>query len=114
MNERSIAQSLLRRIELHARRRHASQVRRIAICVGELSGADAELLASTFAALRERTVCHSAILDVRRVEARWACPSCSHAIARGAALRCERCGAVAALVDGGDVVLERIDIAVAT
>ncbi len=114
MNERSIAQALLRRIEAHVRRRHASRVRLIALSVGELSSVEPDLLVRAFGELRAQTVCHSAAVEIERVAARWACSSCATEVRRGAVLRCEACGSAATLTHGGDVVLERIELEVAT
>lgn len=113
MSERSIVLALLGRIEREAQRRNATRVRRVKVRIGEMSGVDADLLAAAFAAGAERTVCHGAELQVHRVPARWICPRCGIDIPRGAALRCDRCGAPALLREGNEMEIEQIDVEVA-
>jgi hydrogenase nickel incorporation protein HypA/HybF len=113
MSERSVVAALLGRIEREAQRRNATRVRRVEVRIGEVSGVDPDLLAAAFAAAAERTVCHGADLRVRRVAARWACPSCGSDVAPGAVLRCARCGGPARLEEGGEVELERVEMELA-
>lgn len=114
MSERSIVLELLSRIEREAQRRNATRVRRVTVRIGEISGVDADLLVAAFTAGAERTVCHGAELQVRRVAARWSCPRCGIDLARGAVLRCERCRVPALLREGNEMEIEQIDIEVAT
>jgi hydrogenase nickel insertion protein HypA len=113
MHEYAIVQALLERIEREADARGASQVVRLHVRIGELSGVDAELLATAYGVFREGTICAGAELMIREVPARWACPACERRIARGEILRCPECGLPARLAEGEEIVLDRIEMEVA-
>ncbi len=113
MHEYSIVSALLERVEAEARAREATAVHHLRVRVGEVSGVETELLASAYELFRERTLCAAADLEIVAVPARWACPSCEREIARGAVLRCEECTLPARLVDGDEILLERIEMEVA-
>lgn len=113
MSEQSVVLALLGRIEREAQRRNATRVRRVTVRIGELSGVDPDLLAAAFAAGAEGTVCHGAELQVLRTAAAWSCPSCRIDVARGAPLRCARCGTPATLREGNEMELEQVDFEVA-
>jgi hydrogenase nickel incorporation protein HypA/HybF len=112
LHEYSIASSLLRLAEEHAQKHGAARVLRLEICVGELSGVEVPLLETAWGIVRERSVCEAAELSVRTPAARWECPSCGEPVARGLALRCTRCELPARLAEGGEMVLERIEMEV--
>ena len=113
MHEYSIVQALLAQVEREASAHRAVAVRRLEVSIGELSGGEADLLATAYDTFRERSVCEGAELAIRRVAARWACPSCTRDIARGELLRCPSCGVPAQLAGGDEIVLERIEMEVA-
>ncbi len=113
MHEYSIIQALLSRIEEEAGRREARAVTRVRISIGELSGVETELLATAYRTFRERTICENAPLEILPVAARWACPRCERAIARGRILKCPDCDLPARLTEGEEIVLERIEMEVA-
>ena len=108
MHEYSIGQALMDRIEIEASARGATAVHRVRLTVGEVSGIEPELLASAFEILRERTICQHAVLDISRIPARWACPTCTTAIQAGGVLRCPACGEAARLVGGDEIVLAQL------
>ncbi len=110
MHEYSIVQALLDRVEQTARARGSSRVHRVRISIGELSGVEIELLRTAYDTIRRRTMCDDAELEVRRVEARWQCPTCAAPIAAGAALRCKACGTAARLVCGDEIILDQIEM----
>jgi hydrogenase nickel incorporation protein HypA/HybF len=113
MHEYSIIQALLERIEEEARRREARAVTAVRVAIGELSGVETELLATAYRTFRERTICEAAPLEIVPVAARWTCPRCQRAIAKGRALTCVACGLPARLLEGEEIVLERIEMEVA-
>jgi hydrogenase nickel incorporation protein HypA/HybF len=113
MHEYSIASALLRQAEEHAQKHGAARVLRLEICVGELAGVEIPLLETAWGLVRERSLCAGAALRVRSLPARWACSRCEAPVARGLALRCERCRAPARLSEGDELVLERIEMEVA-
>jgi hydrogenase nickel incorporation protein HypA/HybF len=112
MHEYSIVQALVERVGAEARARGATAVHRVAVRIGELSGVEPELLATAYDTFRERTVCDRAELDLQVVAARWACPGCGRAIARGDVLTCASCALPALLVQGDEIMLDRIEMEV--
>lgn len=112
MHEYSIVQALIERVDTEVRARGATGVHRLTVRIGELSGVEAELLSTAYDTFRERTVCERAELDLEIVPARWACPDCGGAIARGAVLTCPSCAMPARLVQGDEIRLDRIEMEV--
>ena len=112
MHEYSIVQALIERVAAEARARHAGAVHRLSIRIGELSGVEVDLLTTAFATFRERTICEGAELVVQRVAARWECPGCGNAIGRGNLLTCPGCAVPARLVQGDEIMLDRIEMEV--
>jgi hydrogenase nickel incorporation protein HypA/HybF len=113
VHEYSLVQSLVGRVEAEARARRAVAVHRVVVSVGELSGVDPDLLRTAYDTFRAGTGCERAELEVRRVEAGWACPSCRRRLPRGAPLACPECGRPAELPPGaGEIILERIEMEV--
>jgi len=110
MHEYGLVGALIERVEAEARAHGAWQVARVHVGIGAMAGVDPELLARAYETFRERTVCAHAPLEVRRVAARWACPRCEGTLERGAILRCPQCGIPARLVEGEDLILERIEL----
>jgi len=113
VHEYSIVGALIERIEQLARERRAKAVHGILVSIGELSGVEPDLLVTAYETFRERTICEGAKLTILPVVARWDCPECGQAIARGAVLECPRCGRPARLAAGDEIVLERIEMEVA-
>lgn len=113
MHEYSIVQALLERVREQADAHGASAVHRLRVRVGELSGVEIELLQSAYELFRERSICDGAALEVVPVAARWVCPDCGRTIARGEVLRCAVCALPARLVEGDEIVLERVELEVA-
>lgn len=112
MHEYSIIDALLREIDAAARSRGAVAVHRIELAIGDLSGVERDLLALAFDAFRENTICATADLAIRQVAARWECPRCAIAPDDGGYLRCPTCGGPARLADGGEIILERLEMEV--
>jgi hydrogenase nickel incorporation protein HypA/HybF len=113
MHEYSLIQSLVARVEAEARARRAVAIHRVVVKVGELSGVDPELFRTAYDTFRAGTLCASAALEMRQVEAAWRCPACRRPIERGAVLTCPTCGTPAALADDSDAIwLETIEMEV--
>ena len=112
MHEYSIVQALLERVEAEARARGATAVHRLLVRIGELSGVEVELLTTAYDTFRARTICEHAALEVQAVPARWACGRCGGTIRRGDLLQCPRCAVPASLVEGGEIMLDRIEMEV--
>lgn len=113
MHEYSIVAALVEQVGQQVAAHGAESVRRVVVSIGELSGVDAGLLASAYDVFREKTICDGAELEIRRVDASWACGSCGRRIERGAILRCTECGSPARLEAGDEIFLERIEMEVA-
>jgi hydrogenase nickel insertion protein HypA len=112
MHEYSLVSSLIERVQREAAKHAATRVHRVQVRVGEISGVEIELLRTAYEMCREKTVCEGATLDVTLEEARWVCPRCDTAVARGARLACGACGEAARLVAGDALVLDRIEMEV--
>ena len=112
MHEYSIVQALLERVNAEARARGATAEHRLSVRIGELSGVEGELLTTAYDTFRQRTICEGAELELQIVPARWACPACGGAIARGAVLTCPSCALPARLVLGDEFLLDRIEMEV--
>ena len=113
MHEYSIVQALLDRVKAEAEAHGATAVHRVRVRIGELSGVEVELLKSAYELFRERSVCAAADLEVVSAAARWICEGCGREIPSGEPLRCADCGLAAHLADGGEIVLERVELEVA-
>jgi hydrogenase nickel incorporation protein HypA/HybF len=113
MHEYSLAQALIARVEREARLRSAVAVRRLRVRIGELAGVERDLFESAYATCREGTVCADAELRVQPVRVRWACSACGRSLGSGGALRCPGCRCPARLLEGDEIVLDRIEMEVA-
>ncbi len=113
MHEYSIVQSLLDRVQQEVSARNGTAVHRLWVRIGELSGVEIELLQTAYEMCRESTICAHAAMEVSRQDARWECPRCGVAIERGMQLTCGACGRPARLVQGDEIMLDRIEMEVA-
>ncbi len=114
MHEFSVAQSLLDRVEREAQARGATAVLRIELRLGAASGIEVDLLRSAWELVSAGSCCRHANLDVITVPVRWRCPRCACEPASGAVLRCPECGVPARLVEGDELVLQRLEMDVPT
>lgn len=110
MHEYSIVQALLERVQEEVDAHGASAVHSLRVRIGELSGIEVDLLKSAYELFREGSICDDAELDLVPVAARWTCPLCQRTIRRGEILRCADCAQPAQLVEGDEIVLERIEM----
>ena len=113
MHEYALVQSLVGRVETLVRERRATAVHRLVVSVGELAGLDPGLFQTAYDTFREGTVCAAAAMELKSVPARWSCPGCGRAIARGEVLTCPACGLPASLSAGADeILLETVEMEV--
>lgn len=112
MHEYTIVQALLDRVAETARGYDAPRVTEVRVRIGELAGVETALLRKAYDVFREPTLCRDAALVIESTAARWACPHCSRDIDAGGVLRCARCDRPAILVEGGEIVLERVSMEV--
>jgi len=113
MHEYSIVQALLERVQEQVEAHGASAVHSLTVRIGELSGVEIDLLRSAYELFRERSTCEGAELKVVPVVARWGCPDCGRSMVRGEVLRCSDCDCPARLIEGDEIVLERLELEVA-
>ena len=111
MHEYSIVQSLVDSVASAVGTRDAA-VAEVHVAIGELAGVDCGLLTTAYEVFRGGTLCEHAALAIERIPARWECPRCKGAIARGAFLRCVSCNEPARLAAGDEIVLQRIELEV--
>jgi len=110
MHEYSIVASLIDRVQQEAAAYGNARVHRLHVQIGELSGVEVELLRTAFDTFRAKTICESAELAIDTVAPSWACSSCGRAVERGAILRCEACGRPARMIEGDEIILQRIEM----
>jgi hydrogenase nickel insertion protein HypA len=113
MHEYSIVAELVEKVGAIARERRAKTVRRLSVRIGELSGVETQLLETAYRMFRERTVCAEAELTILPVVARWVCSECRQPVKKGAILRCPVCGQPARLLEGDEIILDRVEMEVA-
>ena len=112
MHEYSLVQALMERVELEARTRGASAVHSVSVRIGELAGIDVGLFTTAYETFRLRTICDQAALYVTLVPVQWLCGDCKTPISTGQPLVCPMCGGLASLVQGDELVLDRVELEV--
>jgi hydrogenase nickel incorporation protein HypA/HybF len=110
VHEYSIVASLIDRVQHEAAVHGGFRVHRLHVKIGELSGVEVDLLKTAFDTFRERTICAGAELAIDTVAPAWSCPSCDRSLEPGAILRCDNCGKPARMVQGDEIILERIEM----
>jgi hydrogenase nickel insertion protein HypA len=113
VHESSIVQALLDRVAEAAGAYRQPRITEVRVSIGELAGVETSLLRKAYEVFRERTLCSGAELVIDLVPARWACPACGGAVEVGGRLRCVTCDRPARLVEGDEILLERIAMEVA-
>jgi hydrogenase nickel incorporation protein HypA/HybF len=111
MHEYSLVRALADRVEAEARARRAVAVHRLTVAIGAVSGVEPTLFETAFSLCREGVLA-GADLEIRRVEASWACPTCGRELAADGVLRCGSCQQPARLRGGDELVLEQIEMEV--
>jgi hydrogenase nickel incorporation protein HypA/HybF len=112
MHEYSVVNALLRRVEESLRAYDVNAVRRLRLRIGALSGVDASLLRTAYELCAPGTCCEGAALEIDEVPARWTCPACDRQPPAGDRLVCPVCGGAVRLVEGDEILLEKIDLEV--
>jgi hydrogenase nickel incorporation protein HypA/HybF len=85
----------------------------VRVRIGELAGVETALLRKAYDTFREGTLCGGAALVIEPAAARWECPYCSSDLTRRPFLSCDRCNRPGKLVDGDQILLERVEMEVA-
>jgi len=110
VHEYSLVSALIRQVERAAAPHPGAAVRRVHVRVGVESGVVPELLSAAFEAVTPGTVCDASELAIEHAELRWACPRCPDGERRADSLRCQSCGGALELVEGMELVLQRIEL----
>lgn len=112
MHELSICQSLLSEVKRVAAANDATDVSKIVVAVGPLSGVDAPLLARAFDTARMGTIAEDAMLEVEIVPAVVWCETCAIETPVAAnALLCGSCGSWRVeLRSGAELLLTRVEL----
>jgi len=112
MHELSVCQSLLGEVERVAAANDATDVSKIIVAVGPLSGVEAPLLARAFEVARMGTIAEHAMLEVETLPAVVWCKSCALETPVPAnALLCGRCGSwKVELRSGSELLLTRVEL----
>jgi hydrogenase nickel incorporation protein HypA/HybF len=108
LHEYSIVQALYDSVMTHAVARGAATVQGIRVRIGELSGVDPGLLETAWRTFRIHTICEEAPMEVELVAARWECRTCARPAPPAGIRRCTACGGALKLVQGEEIVLDRI------
>ena len=112
MHEYSIVQALMDRIEAEAAAHHARAVHRVVVRIGEAAGIEVELLRTAYEMVCEGTICGDAPLEITTVVQKWECSACGAPVAAGGWRTCTACGKPARLVEGDEILLERLELEV--
>ena len=112
MHELSICQSLLGEVERVATANASTEVNRIFVAVGPLSGVDAPLLARAFDVARMGTIAERAVLEIETLPAVVWCRACAVETPVAAnSLLCSRCGTWhVELKSGAELLLTRMEL----
>lgn len=112
MHEYSIVQSLLGRVRESIGAYDVVAVRGLRLRIGSLSGVDPGLLRTAYDLCIPGTFCEGARLEIEEVPVRWRCPGCGGGHTEGQPLTCASCGVPLVLVEGDEIVLEKVDLEV--
>ncbi len=121
MHEYSVLQSLLTSVEAtvddaisqrgSSRAGAASaDVRSIEVRIGELSGVEVELLRRAWTLFEDDARWGGTELRIETVPTRFSCPGCQRDFERGQILRCPDCELPARMIQGDEIVLQRIEM----
>ena len=77
MHEYSIVQSLLESCEEHAKTNNSTNVTKVIIKIGVLSGVEPDLLQTAFDTFKEKTVCEKAEFIINHQKVVISCLSCN-------------------------------------
>lgn len=110
MHEYSIVASLIDRVQKEVTAHGGTRVHRLHVEIGEQSGVELDLLKTAFDTFRDGTICDGAELAIETVAVVWECPTCQRPVERGAILRCDTCKRPARMIQGDEIILQRIEM----
>ena len=112
MHELAICEALMQQLRALASRHGASEIRRVTVQVGELSGVEGSLLAAAFSIARAGSCAQHAELIVEPLAVRIRCRRCgTEAQAAASRLCCGACGAPdTQLLSGDELLLRQVEM----
>lgn len=112
MHELSLCRSLVHQACRVAERHGATQVQRVSLRIGPLSGAEPDLMQAAFPLAARHTAAEGARLEIIPGPVRVHCPACDReSEARANDLGCPRCGEWRTrLVAGDELLLESVGL----
>jgi hydrogenase nickel incorporation protein HypA/HybF len=113
MHEVAIADALIEQVQGEIDRAGASgRVTRVAVCVGRLSGVNADSLRFALDLMVKGTILESAQIDLAHRSASCCCAACgSRTEIDDIEARCPQCGAADVTIEGGrELLLESIEL----
>ena len=112
MHELSVCQSLLGQIESVAIQHRASQVHRVTLQIGPLSGVEPQLLQQAFPIAVAGSIADGAVLEIEQLPIRIACQQCdAETEATANKLICGHCGHwQTRLLSGDELLLASLEL----
>lgn len=112
MHEYSIVQSLLESCEEHARANDSTNVTKVIVKIGVLSGVEPDLLQTAFDTFKEKTVCENAQFIINHQKVVIACLSCDEeSILEKNEFECPKCQSnQVKVIDGEDMYLMSLEM----
>mgnify|MGYP000651622710 CR=1 FL=1 len=112
MHEYSIVQSLLQSCEEHAKQNNSSNITKVIIKIGVLSGVEPDLLQTAFDTFKEQTVCNNAEFVINRQKVIVYCLSCKdESILENNEFLCPKCKSnELKVIDGEDMYLMSLEM----
>jgi len=107
MHEYSIVQSLLESCEEHARQNDSTNVTKVVVKIGVLSGVEPDLLQTAFDTFKEKTVCHNAQFVINHQKVVIQCQDCNtQSTLEKNEFFCPKCNSnMIKVIDGEDMFL---------
>ena len=112
MHEYSIVQSLLESCEEHTRANDSTNVTKVIVKIGVLSGVEPDLLQTAFDTFKEKTVCDKAEFIINHQKVVIACLSCDkESILEKNEFLCPKCQSnKVKVIDGEDMYLMSLEM----
>lgn len=112
MHEYSIVQSLLDSCEEHARENNSTNVTKVIVKIGVLSGVEPDLLQTAFDTFKEKTVCEKAEFVINHQKVVISCLSCDEETTlEKHEFSCPKCqSSQIKVIDGEDMFLMSLEM----
>ena len=112
MHEYSIVQALLNQCEDNAKKHDATEIKKVVLKIGVLSGVEPHLLQTAFDTFKEGTLCDRATLEMNIQKVVIYCKECKNeSQIDDFGLACPECGGLnVSVVDGEDMYLMSLEM----